>query len=113
MPRGRAAQARHGSRSAMLPTTPRSILLEPAAQAVAAGYRVALACGGTAGHVYPALAVAHLCRRDHGAATAFFVVPAEALACRLVTPAGYEVELPHSPPFCRAPARGPGAGRGR
>lgn len=97
----------------MLPTTPRSILLEPAAQAVAAGYRVALACGGTAGHVYPALAVADLCRRDHGAATAFFVVPAEGLACRLVTAAGYEIEILDSLPFSGASARGKVAAVGR
>jgi UDP-N-acetylglucosamine--N-acetylmuramyl-(pentapeptide) pyrophosphoryl-undecaprenol N-acetylglucosamine transferase len=88
-----------------LPTKPTSGLLEPCPRAVGPAYRVALACGGTAGHVYPALAVADLFRRARGAATTFFVVPADGLAARLVAAHGHEIEVLDSLPLCGVPAR--------
>jgi UDP-N-acetylglucosamine--N-acetylmuramyl-(pentapeptide) pyrophosphoryl-undecaprenol N-acetylglucosamine transferase len=95
-----------------LPTKQRSTPPD-LAPAVASGYQVALACGGTAGHIYPALAVADHFRRARGAATVFFVVPAESLACRLVAEQGYELEVLESLPLAGASARGKLAAVGR
>ncbi len=65
-------------------------------------HRLAIACGGTAGHVYPALVVADLWRRSRGDDAVFFVVPAQGLAARLVVAEGHPLELLDSLPLLGA-----------
>ncbi len=71
-------------------------------QPTAPRHRLAIACGGTAGHVYPALVVADLWRRSRGEGAVFFVVPAQGLAARLVAAEGHPIEPLDSLPLLGA-----------
>ena len=52
-----------------------------------------IAAGGTGGHIYPAIAVAHEIMRRDGAATVRFVGTANGLETRLVPAAGFQLSL--------------------
>lgn len=51
--------------------------------------KILFACGGTAGHINPALAVAQLVRRDHPDADILFVGNPDGMEARLVPQAGF------------------------
>src|SRR5437764_9478818 len=55
--------------------------------------RALIAAGGTGGHIYPAIAVAHEIKRRDAAASIRFVGTARGLETRLVPQAGYELSL--------------------
>ncbi|HEX8179909.1 MAG TPA: undecaprenyldiphospho-muramoylpentapeptide beta-N-acetylglucosaminyltransferase [Pyrinomonadaceae bacterium] len=55
--------------------------------------RALFAAGGTGGHIYPAIAVAHELVRRHAEAAVRFVGTARGLETRLVPQAGYELSL--------------------
>ncbi len=55
--------------------------------------RVLIAAGGTGGHIYPAIAVAHEIARRDAASVVRFVGTARGLETRLVPQAGYELSL--------------------
>jgi UDP-N-acetylglucosamine--N-acetylmuramyl-(pentapeptide) pyrophosphoryl-undecaprenol N-acetylglucosamine transferase len=62
--------------------------------------RVLIAGGGTAGHVFPALAVAHALVRDHDAEVRFAGTP-DGQEARLVPAEGFEFEPVEAAPFAR------------
>ena len=57
--------------------------------------RLLFACGGTAGHINPALAVADLVRQRHPSAEILFVGAHGGMECDLVPRAGYEIKTIH------------------
>src|SRR5579862_1462094 len=66
----------------------------------AASRRIALVAGGTAGHVYPALAVADAYRRALPGVQALFIGTGGGFEARLVTAHGYRFEtIPSAPLF--------------
>lgn len=67
-----------------------------------APYRVAFACGGTAGHVYPAIAAADAFARAHGSESVLFIGTHDGFAARLVPPRGYAYEAVRSLPIVGA-----------
>ncbi len=54
--------------------------------------RFLFTCGGTAGHINPAIAVANLVRERHPKAEVLFVGAAGGMECNLVPRAGYELK---------------------
>ena len=54
--------------------------------------KILFACGGTAGHINPALAVASLVRQDHPEAEILFVGNPDAMEAKLVPEAGFRFE---------------------
>jgi UDP-N-acetylglucosamine--N-acetylmuramyl-(pentapeptide) pyrophosphoryl-undecaprenol N-acetylglucosamine transferase len=67
--------------------------------------KIAIAAGGTAGHVYPALAVADAYREIFPDAEIFFIGGSEGLESRLVAARGYRLEVIRSAPFAGQSAR--------
>jgi UDP-N-acetylglucosamine--N-acetylmuramyl-(pentapeptide) pyrophosphoryl-undecaprenol N-acetylglucosamine transferase len=63
--------------------------------------RLAIACGGTAGHVHPALAVAEAWRRLVPAVDLVFVGTAEGFAARVVPAHGHRLVTVRAAPFFR------------
>src|SRR5262245_10460196 len=74
-----------------------------------AGRRIAIACGGTAGHVFPALAVADAYRRLVPGVALVFVGPGDGFEARLVPARGHRLALVRAAPLVQA---GPLAGIG-
>jgi UDP-N-acetylglucosamine--N-acetylmuramyl-(pentapeptide) pyrophosphoryl-undecaprenol N-acetylglucosamine transferase len=68
---------------------------EPASQRVSKTLRVAIAGGGTGGHVVPALAIGRELRDKHGAEV-LFIGTARGLETKLVPEAGFRLELVRS-----------------
>ena len=68
--------------------------------------RIVLACGGTAGHVYPALALADAYREFDRAAEILFIGTPAGLESNLVPTRGYRLELIPGGPLAREPFRG-------
>ncbi len=62
-------------------------------------FRVALAAGGTAGHVYPALAVAEAFRERRAADDLLFIGSADGFEARLVPACGYRLETVAAAPL--------------
>lgn len=67
---------------------------------------IALACGGTAGHVYPALALADAYRESHPDAELLFIGTPPGIESKLVAAHGYRLELIPGDPFAREPVTG-------
>lgn len=68
--------------------------------------RIVLACGGTAGHVYPALALADAYREFYPDAEVLFIGTPAGLESSLVPNRGYRLELIPGEPLARQPFRG-------
>ena len=68
--------------------------------------RIAIACGGTAGHVYPALALADAYRESYPEAEILFIGTPAGLESSLVTARGYRLELIPGTPLAREPLIG-------
>lgn len=68
--------------------------------------RIAIACGGTAGHVYPALAFADAYRESHPDAELLFIGTPEGFESVLVRARGYRLELIPGRPLAREPLGG-------
>lgn len=63
--------------------------------------RFAFTCGGTSGHINPALAIAASLREQHPEAEIFFIGRAHGLEAELVPQAGYEYKPVEAEPFPR------------
>src|SRR5215468_3220737 len=68
--------------------------------------RVAIACGGTAGHIHPALAVADAYREVSPATEILFMGTPTRLESTLVPARGYRLELIPGDPLAREPLVG-------
>lgn len=68
--------------------------------------RIAIAAGGTAGHVHPALAVADAYREIFSDAEIFFIGGSDGLESRLVPARGYRLETVRALPFANRSAGG-------
>jgi UDP-N-acetylglucosamine--N-acetylmuramyl-(pentapeptide) pyrophosphoryl-undecaprenol N-acetylglucosamine transferase len=68
--------------------------------------RIAIACGGTAGHIYPALAFADAYRESHPDAELLFIGTPEGFESVLVRARGYRLELISGRPLAREPVTG-------
>src|SRR5213080_3239767 len=60
--------------------------------------RIAIACGGTAGHVYPALAIADAYRRMVPSTDVLFLGSTDGLESRLVQAHGYRLAVTRAAP---------------
>jgi UDP-N-acetylglucosamine--N-acetylmuramyl-(pentapeptide) pyrophosphoryl-undecaprenol N-acetylglucosamine transferase len=67
---------------------------------------IVFACGGTAGHVYPALALAEAYRESHPGAELLFIGTPAGIECKLVPAHGYRLELIPGEPLAREPLSG-------
>jgi UDP-N-acetylglucosamine--N-acetylmuramyl-(pentapeptide) pyrophosphoryl-undecaprenol N-acetylglucosamine transferase len=67
---------------------------------------IALACGGTAGHVYPALALADAYGESHPGTELLFIGTPAGIESKLVPAHGYRLELVPGEPFAREPIAG-------
>jgi UDP-N-acetylglucosamine--N-acetylmuramyl-(pentapeptide) pyrophosphoryl-undecaprenol N-acetylglucosamine transferase len=67
---------------------------------------IVLACGGTAGHVYPALALADAFRESHPGAELLFIGTPAGIESKLVPAYGYRLELIPGEPLAREPLGG-------
>src|SRR5262249_7603889 len=68
--------------------------------------RIAIAAGGTAGHIYPALALAEAFRGLRPSSSILFLGTPVGLESRIVPEAGYRLEVVPGTPFQRTRARG-------
>ncbi len=67
---------------------------------------VAIACGGTAGHIHPALAVADAYREAHPGTDILFIGTPAGLEADLIPARGYRLELIPGAPLARQPLTG-------
>lgn len=68
--------------------------------------RIALAAGGTAGHVYPALAVADALREQDPSIEIVIIGSRDGVEEQIVPPSGYRLELLPALPYYRTSTRG-------
>lgn len=64
--------------------------------------KIAFTCGGTSGHINPALAIASALREQHPETEIFFVGRAKGLEAELIPQAGYEFKTIEAEPFPRS-----------